>query len=471
MNPPAQQTNKHVLVYNTDVVANPLSLTTLQQDTTIRLAQNTVTRHLMITFEDIYRVGMLNTQDALIGDFVPVQIGPISIAMAPDKSRVYVLNYWSSTISAIRPDMFAAGKPIPLGPLVTYRAGVLNAYVDLFGGLLQYLKDCFCDHLLVDCPTCDERDTIELACISIKNNKVFKVCNFSHRKYVHTFPTWEYWLSIIPVLPLLKQAVEKVCCAALPGLFARYNAPTPQPPANTTTAPSNTLNSGPFRKSTTTLRQTDIKGAFLEQMAKFTVGSKVATDAITSAPSVAPATTPSVTTTDISGVPVADAKVKLGAAKINVVREEEYDPTKGGQTLGRFVTSPARLREGDRVTLVTKEGKVLFYAREPEPSAEIAVLRTELQATRADLNQARPQLADLQAKLDASTSEGLQLRQQINRLEADVLGARKTHDTELQARDAKIAELETTMQTFRTSVQATTDLQARLERLERRPPG
>jgi hypothetical protein len=206
-------------------------------------------------------------------------------------------------------------------------------------------------------------------------------------------------------------------------------------------------------------------------VAKFRIGTKVATDAITSGSAAAPTTTPSVTTTDISGVPVADAKLKLDAAKINVVREEEYDPTKGGQNLGRFVTSPARLREGDRVTLVTKEGKVLFYARAPEPSAEIAVLRTELQTTRADLDQARPQLADLQTKLEASTSEGLQLRQQINRLEADVLAARQRHDTELQARDARIAELETSVRQVRTNIQATSDLEARLERLERRPPG
>ncbi len=438
VDPASQQSNKHVAIYSATDVAKPPKIVDLGQNTTIRLLQNTITHHMMVAYEDIYRVGMLDPKDTLLPDFVPVQIGPISMATGGEKPQVYVLNYWSNTISAINPRMFEKGGPIPLGPLVTYRAGVLNAYADLFGGLLQYLKDCFCDHLLVDCPTCDDQEKIELACISIKNNKVFKVCNFSHRKYVHTFPTWEYWLSIVPVLPLVKQAVEKICCAALPGFFGRYAAPTPQPPENTSAAAHNKVESAKARTLTIEARQTDFKGMVLEQLSKFTGGSKIVTDAFIR-PAPGPDAPPSVTHTDISGTPVVDAKQKLEAARINVVREVAYDPANAPQSLGRFVTSPARLSEGDNVSLVTQNGKVLYYTREPAASGDVAAL---------------------QKQLDASTAESAQLRQQLTQLGAD-----------LKDRDTRIAALESSVQLFRTSVQTTTDLQARLDKLEKRLPG
>src|SRR5262249_13565130 len=149
-------------------------VTNLGQDTAIRLAHNPVTNHMMASYEDSYRVGLLDPKDALAADFVPVQISPLWIAVAPDQKRTYVLNYASNTISSIPSELFATGKQIPLKPLMEYRADVLNAFADLLGGLLQYLKDCFCDHLLVDCPECGPDDKIYLACISIKNGQVFK---------------------------------------------------------------------------------------------------------------------------------------------------------------------------------------------------------------------------------------------------------------------------------------------------------
>ncbi len=447
VNAPPGQTNKHALVYLTDAPPGVPALVNLQQNTTIRLAHNHATDHMMVSYEDIYRVGMVNQQNALVADFVPVQIGPVWIAPSPDDKRVYVVNFWSHTISAVPATRFAAGQQIPLQPLVTYRAGVLNALADLFGGLLQYLKDCFCDHLLVDCPTCDAGDKIYLACVSIKNNKVFKVCNFSHRKYVHTFPTWEYWLSIVPVLPLIRKAVEEICCAALPGFFGRFTASTPPVPANTTTAPQTFVKSAQVRNIITALGQADLRGAISERLMKVKTGSNVINDGFTHIISRTFATSAPVAYSDIADQPIADARAKLDAAHIVVVDEEAYDPNKGGQNLTQFVTAPVRLEEGERVTLVTKEGRVLFYKKAGEPLPDV-----------------------LKGRLDASANDTLQLRQEVNTLREELLQVRQNTEADLQARDAEIVSLQTAVRDAQANVQVVKDLRERLDRLERRPP-
>ena len=74
-------------------------------------------------------------------------------------------------------------------PSRRYRKAMLEAYADLLGGFLQYLKDCFFDHFVVRCPQPTGEEALELACISIRDKQVYKVCNFSRRRYVKSFPT------------------------------------------------------------------------------------------------------------------------------------------------------------------------------------------------------------------------------------------------------------------------------------------
>jgi hypothetical protein len=300
----------------------------------------------------------------------------------------------------------------------------------------------------VDCPTCDSDDKIYLACISIKNNKVFKVCNFSHRKYVHTFPTWEYWLSIVPILPFIRKAVEEMCCAALPGFFGRFTASTPAPPINTTTAPQPAIKSADARNAVTVFGQADFRGAFNERVLKVkSSGGSVINDAVTSMANrnLVPGST--LATSDIANQPVADARTKLDAARVVVVDEEVYDPNKGGQNLTQYVTAPVRLEEGERVTLVTKDGKVLFYKKAGEALPDV-----------------------VKGKLDASATETLQLRQEVNSLRAELLQVRQNTQADLQARDAQIVSLQTAVRDAQTNKQAVQDVRDRLDRLEKLPP-
>lgn len=195
----------------------------------LRLTGFAPTGVVMAALEDDCVVELVDTAsnvhvpDALI----PVQVGPVSQAAADEPPFAYVLNYWSDSITVLPGDVLSPKFRFPLESLAAYRRQIILSFRDLLAGFLQYLKDCFCDHLLVDCPECDGDgdERIYLASVSIRKGGVYKVCNFSRRKYVKSFPNVDRWLSIVPVMPLIQKAVEELCCMVLPDLFGRYDVP------------------------------------------------------------------------------------------------------------------------------------------------------------------------------------------------------------------------------------------------------
>jgi len=154
---------------------------------------------------------------------LPLQVGPASVSFASSKPRnIVVLNRVSNSLSLIDLEVFL-GESFDLAPLTAYRRTAVEAFADLLGGFLQYLKDCICDHLLVSCPECPEDKDLDLAAVSIRGNSVYKVCNWSRRKYVKSFPTVGYWLSMVPVLPFLRDQLGRVCGTILTESFGRYD--------------------------------------------------------------------------------------------------------------------------------------------------------------------------------------------------------------------------------------------------------
>lgn len=154
---------------------------------------------------------------------LPLQVGPASVSVAASKPQnIVVLNRVSNSLSVIDLEVFL-GESFDLAPLTAYRRGAVEAFADLLGGFLQYLKDCICDHLLVSCPECPEDKDLDLAAVSIRGNSVYKVCNWSRRKYVKSFPTVGYWLSMVPVLPFLRDALGRVCGTILTESFGKYD--------------------------------------------------------------------------------------------------------------------------------------------------------------------------------------------------------------------------------------------------------
>ncbi|MEN8177722.1 MAG: DUF6519 domain-containing protein [Pseudomonadota bacterium] len=148
---------------------------------------------------------------------IPVQSGPVDIANHNELQQLHVLNHMGQSITVLNYDLRVYQEQRP--DLQKYRTDVIAAFYQLLSGLLQYLKDCFCNHLLIQCPECDEDDKVYLGCLSMRNGEVYNICNFTKRKHVKTFTSFSYWLSLIPIGPLVSWAIERLCCLVLPNLF------------------------------------------------------------------------------------------------------------------------------------------------------------------------------------------------------------------------------------------------------------
>jgi hypothetical protein len=177
---------------------------------------------LLVTIADalkVARIRLINAKMEMDKKFrIPVQLVPLGIAIDENTPRGYVLNTLVNTITSMNMNKVFQESPAPdytqepPDNLALYREDAIEAYKDVLSHILQYLKDCFCDKFLIDCPDCDEDDKVYLGCVEVRDSKVYNICNFSKRKYVKSFRTVEYWLSTVPVLPILNQAFTMFCC-------------------------------------------------------------------------------------------------------------------------------------------------------------------------------------------------------------------------------------------------------------------
>lgn len=208
-------------VTNGTEVFTPL---TLDVGTTYRLAALHASdrEYLLISHSDKYKVMRVDLKNhSLDGKFrIPVQLYPMAMVVTVNNDLVYVLNGGVNTLTAIEvKNAFAKPSPNfveePPFDIADYHDDAIAAYKDLMGHLLQHLKDAFCGKFIIDCPDCNEKDNVYLGTVTIKDRKVYRICNFSKRKYVKTFRTYGYWLSTIPILPAIKTSFEKFCCTVL----------------------------------------------------------------------------------------------------------------------------------------------------------------------------------------------------------------------------------------------------------------
>lgn len=151
---------------------------------------------------------------------MPLQLYPMALVAAPDQRMLYALNMFSGTVNAIDVSVIRSSPApsytlLPPTSLMLYRADMLKAFTDFAGVLVQYLKDGFFDQFLVNCPECGPDDKVYLGVIEIDANQVQHICNFSKRHYAKSFRTWGYWLSALPLLPMLKTALKRLACIKL----------------------------------------------------------------------------------------------------------------------------------------------------------------------------------------------------------------------------------------------------------------
>jgi len=415
----------------------------------IRLLYVPGSQFLILSYEDSYRLALLE----LRRDFtevenyrLPVQVSPLALVHSPRTEQIYALNSVSNTITII-PAAFLTpaepgrpGSPEFLDALAQYRDGVIQALIDLFGGVLQYLKDCLCHHFLVKCPECGPDDKIYLACVSVRDRQVYKVCNFSQRKYVKSFPTVGYWLSIVPIMPFIDKAIELFCCTILPDFFSRQTTPKP-------TAYKAQVKGVQILNAMDAVRKTNLRQVFQQQIGQISLARNVTGDwAGTAFTEPVTRRRAVVTPGDVTGQPLERATKVLQEARVEVAGIEQYKPNALGTNLVRLPQAGLHLAPGTRVTLYEENGIVRYYAiaKARQPALEEIEAKVAAQATTlAGVATLKNSLVEMQNTLAQKDQELSALRTQL----ADVQ-ARQSRVEQTPAR-TKLAELETELQSLR----------------------
>jgi hypothetical protein len=272
---------------------------------------------------------------------------------------------------------------------------MLEAYADLLAGFLQYLKDCLFDHFLVRCPPGDQEQTIYLASVSIRDSRVYKVCNFSRRHYVKSFPTVGYWLSAVPVLRLLKQHFADLACMVLPEYFSRLSVKDDSQAGDRVSVQQ-------LEQLIAWSQSTDLPGRWREVRHRNTVAADAARVAIRSArPQPVTPGGRRIVSSEIVGQPVDRVSQTLAERGVTV-RTEPFRPTIGVRAVGDLTALFRDAEPGDEITLYEAEGNVRYFAvskglRVPPPSPappaapepaladRVAALEQELAALRTQV--------------------------------------------------------------------------------------
>ena len=128
---------------------------------------------------------------------------PQQIADACCRMRQALIDLISTAIFSVHCDLMR--QVPPCGGVVQDPAGgpgnaaaAIDAIKQMNKILEQLLLDCLCHALLPPCggDPCDDR--LILACVTIRNGRILRICNFSCRTYAGSFPAIFYWLSAFP---------------------------------------------------------------------------------------------------------------------------------------------------------------------------------------------------------------------------------------------------------------------------------
>ncbi len=90
-----------------------------------------------------------------------------------------------------------------------YARRLYQPVMNVYGLLIQYVIDCVCKALLPPCPVDPGDDAVILGCVTVRDNKIIRICNFCGRHTAGSFPALKYWFSLTPLIGALLQAV---CC-------------------------------------------------------------------------------------------------------------------------------------------------------------------------------------------------------------------------------------------------------------------
>jgi hypothetical protein len=407
------------------------------EDTQVALAYHNRADRLLLAMEDGYRVQMVDPDGKKTRVHrIPVQIQPVDVIVDGRSGQVYALNYISNTISLIPADELNISDAF-LDQLTQYRSDVMQAFFGLAGELLQYLKDCFCHHLLVKCPMCKEDHEIYLATVEIRNHRIYNICNFDKRKYVKSFPTMEYWFSLIPIAPFFQSWIAKLCCTVLPDFFGKYEDNVigqPQVGVGHQPAQASKIKASYTRQGVQIYKRTDAKALVRTQTKSLKFTGQLAGDSAVNMAEAGRRKSVGVKKQALMDSPVNDAVKELEKNQVDVVGIQKYDSKKANTYLADYIGTPQRIEPGSKVTLYQKDNKVVFYAVE-KPTA---VVTPEIPETiKIELEQFENRKAAL---IDFSAVDAALERVQKQRSEVAEFTAIETKMAHLQSSKASVEE-------------------------------
>ncbi len=402
-------------------------------NTVYRLAYNDIAQRVMIASMEAFLIKLVTpTSAALDQNTFPTQLWPIAIAFNPNTpfgeltGAVFVLNALSGTINNI-PASYLANNPgvVDLAALATYHSKVLEAFIDLFGKFAQYLKDCVCEHFLIECPD-DVLKPLYLARIDVKDQQVFNICNFSRRRYVHSFPTVEYWMSIVPVLPVVRKLIGDACCQIVQTYFSTVNAPD-------AAKKSDLIGASSAYNGLQVVQGFQLANVFTAQaMPKLNLagalGKAFFAKSTAQPPPPAPPPAGNARLVDVANQPAKSATAYLADKHVTVLSKEVAT----GASIGGTLTAPATLQPNDNVVLVTDANDVVLGYRVVKPAAPAGA----------------PPAATPPATSGSSAADKAALAHELGKRDTAIADLRKeldamktSHDEALAARDKKIEDL------------------------------
>jgi len=166
------------------------------------------------------------------------------VSAPPNSGNPQDVQNWCCAIRNNLLDFFADNPgytcniPQKLALLCQPGADIQTIIQQIVYALANYIRDCFCAALLPPCPCPVQDASVPLATITIskKNGacQIVSICNLDARKFATTFPNLAYWLSFLPTVRDLRQAIDQICCQPLPlreVKFGNRAAPAPGPAA------------------------------------------------------------------------------------------------------------------------------------------------------------------------------------------------------------------------------------------------
>ena len=482
----AASANKQVALFNNK---RQIGAVDLGINTTIRMALRPSAEALIVSFESTSQLSTVvwGGNGLALARYAPVELHPTSITFGnANHTNLYTFNSTANTISTVPSSMppFAA-----YAALEKYRLDALNAFIDLAGALLQSLKDCFCRLLLPNCATCSEDapegNGVPLACITIQNGIVDRICNLEKRRIVKSFPTVGYWLSLIPVIPLVKALVQQLCCSALSNAFTKLSVPeaakeSPVNAANRINLSSlNNLSGDNLRYALSQagkINMSSLPSALLKKSAPL---GKLSLDSVFSNFSKPSSSAPSSPIAAINGMTLDQAKAALQSANVQVAATETYNPTTLAQNLGSYVMAPSSLPVGSSVTLMVDSNNVVRYYLPTALAVQqldktVQANQTFVESQIKSANEVTQQLEKRVAAIDtvkappARSSQSLQ--NLVNSLQSQVANMQSSQTSALVQRDQQIAELVATTQQLQARLRAVDTLTTQVQSIEGRLP-